>query len=186
MHNSLCVENYPLVAFHFICDEPSCARTNFAKRLPRLVDHYVRRTSRLEEWFTHVSFALGGEAGVRLLHGLAMTGSDDTLLEHIRSRNVGEATTPRILSVDNFSFKRRRGWGIILVDLECHRLVDVLFNRRSETFARAARLKRSTSLWHDSRLDTTSQEEESFRRHARSQTTIDHAHPYSTRNPTAS
>ena len=51
---------------------------------------------------------------------------------------------------------------------------------------RAARLKRSTSLWHDSRLDTTGQEEESFRRHARSQTTTDHAHAYSTRNPKAS
>jgi hypothetical protein len=51
---------------------------------------------------------------------------------------------------------------------------------------RAARLKRSTSLWHDSRLDTTGQEEESFRRHARSQTTTDHAHAYSTRNLTAS
>jgi hypothetical protein len=51
---------------------------------------------------------------------------------------------------------------------------------------RAARLKRSTSLWHDSRLDTTGQEQESFRPHARSQTTTNHAHPYSTRDPTAS
>ena len=73
---------------------------------------------------------------MRLLHELGMTVSDDPLLEHIRSRNVGEATTHRILSVDDFSFRRGRCWGIILVDLERHRLVDVLSDRRSETFAR--------------------------------------------------
>ena len=55
---------------------------------------------------------------MRLLHELGMTVSDDTLLEHIRSRNVGEATTPRILRVDDFSFKRRRCWGINVVDLD--------------------------------------------------------------------
>jgi hypothetical protein len=37
--------------------------------------------------------------------------------------------------VDNFSFKRGRSWGTILVDLERHRLVDILPDRSSVTFA---------------------------------------------------
>lgn len=64
-----------------------------------------------------------------------MTVSGDTLLEHIRSRNLGEARIPRILSVDDFSFRRGRSWGTVLVDLERHQLVDILPDRSSETFA---------------------------------------------------
>jgi transposase len=47
----------------FFCDEMSCPRAIFAERLPDLAAHYARRTERLDGWFTHVSFALGAEAG---------------------------------------------------------------------------------------------------------------------------
>ncbi len=61
--------------------------------------------------------------------------SGDTLLKHIRSFTFEEAATPRILSVDDFAFRRGRSWGTVLVDLEHHRLVDMLPDRSSETFA---------------------------------------------------
>src|SRR5215212_1007322 len=54
----------------FFCDKKTCNRVMFAERLPGLAAHYARRTERLEDWFTHVSFALGGEAGSRLLRDL--------------------------------------------------------------------------------------------------------------------
>ncbi|MGI8911858.1 MAG: ISL3 family transposase [Rubrobacteraceae bacterium] len=120
----------------FFCEEVSCERVIFTERLPGVVAHYARRTERLDGLFTHVSFALGGEAGARLLGELGVVVSGDTLLEHIRSVNLGEARTPRILSVDDFSFRRGRSWGTILVDLEHHTLVDILPDRSSETFAR--------------------------------------------------
>ena len=44
----------------FFCDELSCQRAIFAERVPGVVAHYARRTERLDELFTHVSFALGG------------------------------------------------------------------------------------------------------------------------------
>jgi transposase len=119
----------------FFCETVSCQRAIFSERLPGVVAHYARRTERLEELFTHVSFALGGEAGARLLGELGVTVSGDTLLEHIRSRNLREAQTPRILSVDDFSFRRGRSWGTVLVDLERRQMVDVLPDRSSETFA---------------------------------------------------
>jgi transposase len=72
----------------FFCDEPSCERAIFAERLPGVVAHYARRTSRLDGLFTHISFALGGEAGARLLNELGVTISGDTLLGHIRSLNL--------------------------------------------------------------------------------------------------
>jgi transposase len=51
----------------FFCDEAACERAIFAERVPGVAARYGRRTERLDDWFTHISFALGGEAGARLL-----------------------------------------------------------------------------------------------------------------------
>jgi transposase len=62
--------------------------------------------------------------------------SGDTLLHHIRSLHLRDHKTPRILSVDDFAFRRGTHFGTVLVDLERHTLVDVLPDRRSaDTFA---------------------------------------------------
>jgi hypothetical protein len=70
----------------FFCEEANCLRAIFAERLPGLAAHYARRTERLDGWFTHLSFALGGEAGSRLLKDLGIVVSGDTLLNHIVRR----------------------------------------------------------------------------------------------------
>lgn len=53
----------------YVC---SCERAIFAEWLPGVVAHYARSTERLDGLFTHVSFALGGEAGARLLRELGV------------------------------------------------------------------------------------------------------------------
>jgi transposase len=64
----------------FFCEEVACQRAIFAERLPGVAAPYARRTERLEGWFTHVSFALGGEAGSRFFKDLGIMVSGDTLL----------------------------------------------------------------------------------------------------------
>jgi hypothetical protein len=107
-------------------------RAIFAERLPGLAAHYARRTERLDGWFRHVSFALGGEAGSRLLRDLGVV-SGDTLLNHIRSLQLEDHETPRVLSVDDFAFRRGTRYGTVLVDLERRVLVDVLCPTEART-----------------------------------------------------
>jgi transposase len=117
----------------FFCEEANCHRVIFAERLPGLAAHYARRTERLDGWFTHVSFALGGEAGSRLLKDLGIVVSGDTLLNNIRSTQLQDHETSRVLSVDDFAFRRGSRYETVLVNLESRTLVDVLPDRRASS-----------------------------------------------------
>ena len=119
----------------FFCDAPDCMRRIFTERLPSVAVPYAHRTDRLRDWFSHVSFALGSEAGSRLLRALGLIVSGDTLLAHIRATAIDTPSTPRVPSVDDFAVRRGRTYGSILVDLESHRVVDLLPDRSGRTFA---------------------------------------------------
>jgi transposase len=117
----------------WFCSNPACSRGIFTERLPDLVAVAARRTNRLAEVVEAVAFALGGEAGARLLFTIGLELSPDTLLNLIRSTAIPLAPSPRVIGMDDWAWRRGHRYGTILVDLERHQVIDLLPNRDPET-----------------------------------------------------
>ncbi len=113
----------------FFCKNEACGYQTFAERFPEVVAPYARRTERLAANQQEVAFAVGGEVGARLLTMLGMPISPDTLIRLIRRTPEPAVVTPRVLGVDDWAKKKGQSYGTILVDLEAHRVIDLLDER---------------------------------------------------------
>src|SRR5215210_1815366 len=119
-------------ARRFFCDEPSCERKIFCERLPYVAAR-ARKTDRLEEALLAIALELGGRAGARLALELGIIAARDTLLRRIKAAPLPEVGKVRVLGVDDFAFKKGSTYGTILVNLEDHKVVDLLPERSQES-----------------------------------------------------
>lgn len=119
----------------FRCQSEDCPRATFVEGFPELLEKYARRTVRLHQAQEAIAFALGGQAGSCLASKLQMPISGDTLLRMIRKTPMQSSSEGEVIGVDDWAQRRGRVYGTIIVDLEHHRVIDLLTDRTAETLA---------------------------------------------------
>lgn len=117
----------------FFCQESTCIRKIFAERFPSLMLPRVKFTLRLQETLREMGFVLGGEAGARLGKHLSIPGGPDTILRLVKRAELPVVSSPRVVGLDDWAWKRRLRYGTLICDLESRRPIEVLPDRSVET-----------------------------------------------------
>ncbi len=119
----------------YFCDVRTCARKIFVERLTPFIEPFARVTRRLYQIVQIIGLATGGRLGVRGTDRLGIPTTRQTILRRIMALPADPIGQVIELGIDDFSFKRGRTFGTLLVDMQSRRVLDVLPDRKAETAA---------------------------------------------------
>jgi len=119
----------------FACTVPACVRKIFCERLTSFVVAYGRRTHHVRAALRCLVRVLGGKAGARVAQRQGIGVGRTTLLRLVQADPAAPMDTPRVIGIDDWSHRRGRRYGSIVVDLERQRTIDLLPHRTAATFA---------------------------------------------------
>lgn len=119
----------------FFCDESTCLRKIFTERLAPFVTPSARGTQRLLQIVQVIGLATGGRLGVRVTDRLGIQTSLHTILRRIMAKPPEPVGAVSQIGIDDFSFRRGRTFGTLIVDLQTRKVLDVLPDRTADTSA---------------------------------------------------
>jgi transposase len=119
----------------FRCANGGCPVVTFAEQVDGLTRPHGRFTSLLRRWLTRIGLALAGRSGARLAADLGLPVSRHTLLRLVRAVSDPQVPAVALLGVDDFAFRRGRCYGMLLVNLDTRRPVEMFDGRDGATLA---------------------------------------------------
>src|SRR3989454_3434405 len=117
----------------FRCDTTVCPRRVFAERLTPFIEPWARMTTRLSQTIEAIGLATSGELGSRFAPHLGIVTSPTTILRRTMTLPAQQSEQVSLLGIDDWSFRRGRQFGTILVNLATHEIIDLLPDRETET-----------------------------------------------------
>jgi transposase len=125
-----------VTAHRYRCRNKACPRKIFCERLPKVARAHARQTGRTSEIVHLIGYIAGGLPGQRLLARLAIGTSDDTVLRRLKEEADWSVPTEiRHLGVDDWAWRKGQEYGTILVNLDLHRVADLLPDRSTESLS---------------------------------------------------
>lgn len=119
----------------YFCKNADCLRLIFTERFVTGLASYARRFDRLNQVLTGIGLESGGNSTTRQVQYFSVKISASTVLRLIKKCNMPSITPPKIIGVDDWAFKKGRKYGTVIVDLETHRVIDLLPDREVKTLS---------------------------------------------------
>jgi transposase len=118
-----------LAVRRFFCMAAGCPARTFAEQPAGLAGRYSRLSVPLRQMAAAAGLALAGRAGARLCGAFGFPVRGPVLLRLVMALSDPPDGPVRVLGIDDFSFRRGRSWGTLLVNAGTGRPVGVLAGR---------------------------------------------------------